>query len=77
MRLCDYCLGGMAVLPVLEIGELVFCDADCAERHIRQVKAALAAANERIAALEAQLGGNVFTRTEAAINELGRALGVR
>lgn len=60
MRLCDYCLGGMAVLPVLEIGELVFCDADCAERHIRQVKAALAAANQRIAELEAERSDKSF-----------------
>lgn len=45
--------------------------------YIAELEAQLAAKDARIAALEAQLGGDVFTRTQAAINELGLALGVK
>lgn len=41
MRLCDYCRRGLAILGYLEIGDYAFCDVDCAERYIDQLRAEL------------------------------------
>ena len=38
MRLCDYCQARMAVLPTLEIGQYIFCDAECAARRIAELE---------------------------------------
>lgn len=46
MRLCDYCSAGMAILPTLEIGQYIFCNADCAAKRIAELEAALTAANQ-------------------------------
>ena len=46
MRLCDYCSAGMAILPTLEIGQYIFCNADCAAKRIAELEAKLRAWEE-------------------------------